>query len=383
MDGSVVAPEFEIQPLNLLALPRNDSPRCELTGLAAQVQLVTPYCTLFYANEAVAEQSWYGIIQKIAHLLAPLLQPAPMIGTADERVKRAKNVKLSKHSLIEFCLAESSNHLSSQKFQLAVPAASQALKFSKELEGEMSILMVEPYLQLGQASLGLNRYSQTQEYLSLANWIVMNTEECSDLTRSRLYQLLGQLQLAQGLFDKAKVDFAQCIYFSSRFYGAEAIQTSSGYFRLGDCFLAQGNVESALALFDKVVDVWYKYLSNVHLMTIQGDQGGQSAAELVNSLGDESIADGKVQIEKIVDTRSRLLGADHIATGESHYTFGLFQFFLMGQTRLAEVHLNKAYGTYEAQFGEQHTSTRHVAGVLTLVKQHSYTESVAGSRDMS
>ena len=155
-------PEYEIQPLNLLAFPRNVSPKCELTGFPATVQLVTPYCSIFYSNEQVAEQAWYGIIQKIAHLIAPLRQDAPMIGTADERSKRNKNVALSKQSLIEFCLSESSNHLSSHQYQLAIPAASEALRYSKQLEGESSILVVEPYLQLAQACLGLKRYTQTQ-----------------------------------------------------------------------------------------------------------------------------------------------------------------------------------------------------------------------------
>ena len=372
MEATVVAPEFSIDPLNLLAFPRNESPKCELTGVSATVQLVTPYCSLFYANEAVAEQSWYGIIQKIAHLLAPLVAPAPMIGTKDERTKRNKNVNMSKRSLIEFCLAESANHLSTEKFQLAVPAASQALKFSLELEGDMSILVVEPYLQLGQASLGLKRYSQTQEYLSLAKWIVMNTEECSDLTRSRLHQLLGQLQSAQGQFDTAKVDFSKCVYFSSRFYGAESIQTSSGYFRLGDCFQAQGNVECALALFDKVIDVWYKFLSNIHLMSTQeGTNNGAEVSAIVNSLSEEHVTDGSHQIARVLETRGRLLGGEHIATGEAAYTLGLFQFFLLGNPTEAETHMLTAQQAYEVQLGAQHTSTRHVANVLTLVKQHS------------
>lgn len=368
--ANVVAPEFSIEPLNLLAFPRNENPKCELTGAPATVQLVTPYCSLFYANETVAEQSWYGILQKIAHLLAPLLAPAPMIGTHDERAMRNKNVNMSKRSLIEFCLAESSNHLSAEKFQLAIPAATQALKFSKELEGDMSILVVEPYLQLGQASLGLKRYSQTQEYLSLAKWIVMNSDECNDLTRSRLHQLLGQLQSAQGQFDLAKVDFSKCIYFSSRFYGAESTQTSSGYFRLGDCFLAQGNVENALALFDKVVDVWYKFLSNIHLMSTQGNDDGAEVAAIVNSLSEENVTVGNTHISKVLETRRRLLGAEHIATGEAAYTLGLFQFFLLGKPADSEMHILAAQQAYEVQLGPQHTSTRHVANVLTLVKQH-------------
>ena len=39
-------PDFEIRKLNLLAFPRDQFPKCELTGISATVQLVTPHCTL-------------------------------------------------------------------------------------------------------------------------------------------------------------------------------------------------------------------------------------------------------------------------------------------------------------------------------------------------
>lgn len=364
-------PEYEIQPLNLLAFPRNVNPKCELTGFPATVQLVTPYCTLLYANEQVAEQSWFGIIQKIAHLMAPLMQAAPMIGTADERAKRSKNVDISKRSLIEFCLAESSNHLSEHKYQLSIPAASQALKYCKELEGEMSVLVVEPYLQLTQACLGLKRYTQAQEYLALAKWVVMNSDKCTDGTRSRLFRLLGQLLIAEGSFNDAKVEYAKSIYFSSRFYGAESIQTSVVYFQLGDCFLAEGNLESALALFDKVVDVWYKFLSNIQLLSTQGGKSEEAAAALINGLTDEQLMEGNMQIEKVLETRGRILGPEHIATGEAEYTVGLFEYFMLGNPVQAEGRIVNALRAYQTQLGEQHTSTKHVASLLDLVKQHS------------
>jgi len=123
------APEYTIQRLNLLAFPRNQNPRCEITDERANVELVTPHLTLYYLNEDLAEQAWQGIIRKISHLLAPLLQPLPLVGTQEERIRRVTNTALSKRSLIEYCLAESATLLSTQKYNLAFPAAIQALKF--------------------------------------------------------------------------------------------------------------------------------------------------------------------------------------------------------------------------------------------------------------
>lgn len=241
--------EYEIQKLNLLAFPRNELPKCTLTGATANVQLVTPHCTLYYATESHAEQAWHGIIKKVSHLLAPLLNTPPIIGTKDERARRAKNIALSKKSLIDFCLSESRNLLSSEKYQLAIPGAIQSLKFSKELHGDMSVENVEPYLILAQASLGMHSPRQAEEYLALAKWIVLNDEKCSDKVKSRLHQLLGRLHTAEGKFEDAKTEFASSIFYSARTYGAEAIATAIGYYNLGDVFIALGNIESALAFF--------------------------------------------------------------------------------------------------------------------------------------
>ena len=96
-------------------------------------------------------------------MIAPLLNTPPIIGTKDERARRTKNISLSKKSLIDFCLAESQNLLSSEKYQLAIPGAIQSLKFSKDLYGDMSVENVEPYLILAQASLGMHSPRQAEE----------------------------------------------------------------------------------------------------------------------------------------------------------------------------------------------------------------------------
>lgn len=296
---------------------------------------------------------------------------------------------LSKRSLIEFCLNESSNLLSVHKYKLAFPAAIQALKFCKEVDGEKSVSMVEPYLQLSQASLGLKQLNKAEEYLSLARWIVLNNANCSDIVQSRLYMLKGRVSTALGNFEAAKPDFADAVYHASRVYGAESIVSSIGFFRLGDVFLAQGNVECALAFFDKVVDIWYKYLSELHQGggsvggASEGDDhslndgvakkanlgSAQPNAVTADQLTDENLAEGRNQLEMIFEHRRRLLGNGHIATGEVQYTLGLFEFFLLFNETVAEGLIVAALRSYEMQLGPAHPSTKHVSSMLALVQQ--------------
>lgn len=356
--------EYRIRPINMLAL--REIPRCELTGARANVELITRDCTMFYASEELAEQSWFGIMKKISHLLAPLVQAAPIVGTAEERDRRAKTTILSKRSLSEFCLVEASNLLSVQKFQLAVPAACQALRFSSEIDGERSLAVVEPYLILAQSYLGLKNVSRAEEYLALARWIVLNSSDCSDVCRARMHMLMGRVNTSLGKFEEAKPEFSSCIYYMSKCAGAESIAASLGYFRLGDVFLAQGNVECALAFFDKVVDIWYKYLTNLHTPTGPSLEATQAAP--TEKLTEEQLADGRAQLEQILETRSRLLGHTHIATGEVQYTIGIFECFLLGNERAAENFIVSAQKTYESTLGEAHASSQHIEGVLSSLR---------------
>jgi tetratricopeptide (TPR) repeat protein len=156
------------------------------------------------------------------------------VGTQEERARRAKNISLSKKSLIEFCLLEASNLLSVKKYQLVIPAAIQALKFCQEIDGERAISCVEPYLQLAHSYLGLNELKKAEEYLALARWIVLNAESCSDHTRCHLHMLMGRVSTAQGNFIQAKKEYAASIYYGSRYFGAESISAAIGYFRLGN-----------------------------------------------------------------------------------------------------------------------------------------------------
>lgn len=361
--------EYRIIPLNMLAF--RDIPRCDLTGARATVLLQTHFNQIYYTNEEMAEQAWFGIIKKIDHLIAPLLAPAPIVGTSEERARRHAATLQSKRSLIEYCLTESSNLLSIKKYQYAVPAAIQALKFSKECDGDRSLAVVEPYLQLTQAYLGLEQLGKAQEFLALARWLVLNSEECEDRVRARMYMLMGRVNTALGKFEDAKPEFANAIYYMAKYQGAEAVATSMGYFRMGDVFLAQGQVECALAFFDKVVDIWYKYLSALHNPDNEANPDGTVDLNMpieLESLTEEQLSDGRAQLDQILDTRKQLLGVNHVATGEVEYTIGLFEFFLLGNEANAELFMSSAMATYTSTLGEAHPSTRHVVSVMNLVK---------------
>ena len=251
-------------------------------------------------------------------------------------------------------------------------------------------MAIEPYLQLAHSYLGLSELRKSEEYLALARWIVLNSSDCSDRTRSHLHMLVGRVATAQGHFAVAKPEYANSIYYSSRYFGAESIATAIGYFRLGDVFLAEGNVESSLAFFDKVVDIWFKYMTSmrnngrrkpevqpgdyqsshaaaVAAATSAAMSAGSSAQDM-EQLTEENLSDGYAHLEKILENRRRLLGSHHIASGEVQYTLGLFEYFLLGNEMTAELFVSSALKIYIAKLGADHKSTEDVKEVLDLVR---------------
>ena len=84
-------------------------------------------------------------------------------------------------------------------------------------------------------------------------------------------------------------------------------------------------------------------------------------------MSEEYLAEGHNQLEQVLETRRRLLGAVHIATGEVQFTLGLFELYLLGNDEAAEAFVVAAHKSYESQLGPDHPSAMHVTACLELI----------------
>ena len=137
--------------------------------------------------------------------------------------------------------------------------------------------------------------------------------------------------------------------------GPEHVDTSGGFFHMANIFYAQNKIDNALAFYDKVVDVWYKFLSLV-----------RNNAELAETFSEAQLKEGMDMLERIMGTRVKLLGESHIATGEVKYTVGLLLLFL-GKRQAANVYVQAAAEIYKEKLGEAHPSTIDVVGVAESI----------------
>ena len=339
-----------------MAYPKGKAPVCEMTGLPAKVKCETEHITLFYNNRETAEESWHGIMCKIAPLLGPLRSPPNVIGSEEDRKKREYTMDLSKKALVDLCGQEADKFLVAGRFELALPGAQQEMKFLRELYGEGAVELVAAYLRMAEANVGLARYQQAEQFLSMANWSILKNPDASNALRSKLHRNFGKVYAARGKLDEALDELAKDIYCSSLASGPEHVDASPGYFHAASVFYAQHRIEHALAFYDKVVDAWYKFLVQC-----------RSDPEVGRDVGEAARREAVDMLRRVLATRAKLLGDAHVATGEAKYALGLLHLFNGTDLNEARELVKDAAQTYSKHLGPDHEKTKDVVDVLQRI----------------
>ncbi|PRP89213.1 hypothetical protein PROFUN_01933 [Planoprotostelium fungivorum] len=344
--------------INPLSNPKSIKLNCELCGKVAYIQC--QFCRVtYYCSKEHQTTDWNGIHVKICQLLVPLRTQAKLLGSEEERRNKEKDIRRNQKALLEMTRTEAQKHLHESNFELAIPAALQSLRFSMDLNGSSSIDLVPSYLLLGEASIGLNRYPQAEEYLSLAKYAVLKKPDCSHAMRSQLHRNFGKLYASLGKYDEALEQLAADIYYSSLAMGPEHEGTTGGYYHMGNVFVAQEQYESALAMYEKVVEIWYMTL-NEAVRTLE-----DTNVELI----DEAVTAESLQmLQRILKIREEHLGVIHTATAECHHILGLLYRYMRNYEKARE-HTVKALELFTETAGLDHPSRQIVQQSLNYFDQ--------------
>ncbi|XP_015995476.1 zinc finger MYND domain-containing protein 12 isoform X2 [Rousettus aegyptiacus] len=267
-----------------LAVPKGRRLCCEVCEASAE--RVCTACTVTYYCGVVHQRAdWRSIHEKICQLLIPLRTSMPFYNSEEERQHGLHQLQQRQKHLIEFCYTVAQKYLFEGKHEDAVPAALHSLRFRMNVHGLSSVELVPAYLLLAEASLGLGRIVQAEEYLSQAQWTVLKSTECSYATHSLLHRNLGLLCMAKENYEEARYHLANDIYFASCAFGTEDIRTSGGYFHLANIFYGLNKLDLADTLYTKVSEIWNKYL-NDHYQVLS-----QARIQQVDLLGKRFEAD--------------------------------------------------------------------------------------------
>jgi hypothetical protein len=116
-----------------------------------------------------------------------------LLGSEEERMHRERQTRARRQALLEMARTEAHKKLYEGRFDLAIPAALQTLRFSTEVHGQNSIEVVPSYLLLGEASIGTLHPIRT--------WI-RGSEDDAFTTVKRGCESRGGMDMASRTFDR-------------------------------------------------------------------------------------------------------------------------------------------------------------------------------------
>ncbi|NXC45394.1 ZMY12 protein, partial [Penelope pileata] len=195
---------------------------------------------------------WVSIHERICQLLIPVRTSLPFLISEEERKHGVEQLVKRQKYIIDLTYSTAQKFIFDGKHKEALPAALHALRFSTEVYGSSSVQVVPAYLLLAEACIGVGNLQQASNYLSQAQWLVLNTPDCSSSIRHGLHRSLGLHYAAEGNFEQALYHLANDIYLASSTFGLKSIQISGGYFHMANIFFHQNKMDIANSLYAEV-----------------------------------------------------------------------------------------------------------------------------------
>ncbi|KAK3256017.1 hypothetical protein CYMTET_34817 [Cymbomonas tetramitiformis] len=235
--------------------------------------------------------------------------------------RRAELVQPFRLALLKLASQEAARLMAAGEYEHALPVALDAVKQGQALFRPAPALQLFPlYLLAAQANLGLKRAKQCEDFLGLASWLALKEPGATtNVMRSQLSRLFGQLYALQGKHTEALQAFAEDVYYCAQEYGPEDVRTSLGYYNMSKVFQSQGALAKSLACNDMVMHIWASSLKTLVL----------GEAPEINA-GAQGIPLGRSQLLEVVDMlqdicalRIQALGPNDSSVGDGHFTSAL------------------------------------------------------------
>merc|ERR1712194_339548 len=168
-------------PINQLARPKSVKYECEVCGKPATLKCLE--CPTYYCTQEHFDIDWRGIPQLIAQDIVVLRERPKMIGSEEERDRRAEELMGIRKELLELCTETAQKFLVQGKYELAVPGALQSLKFAIEVHGSEALqaFATDIYHSSHESDRVGSFYTKVVDIYAkfLEDWMNMNTFEPS------------------------------------------------------------------------------------------------------------------------------------------------------------------------------------------------------------
>ena len=131
--------------------------------------------------------------------------------------RRAELVQPFRLALLKLSSQDAARLMAGGDYEAALPIALDAVRQGQDLFKPSPAVQLFPlYLLAAQANLGLKRGKACEDFLGLASWLALKEpDSCTNVMRSQLSRLFGQLRAMQGEHHEALKCFAEDVYHCS------------------------------------------------------------------------------------------------------------------------------------------------------------------------
>ena len=154
---------------------------------------------------------------------------------------------------------------------------------------------------------------------------------------------------------------SHAIQLESQFYGPESIYLCSSYFYMGEVFKKEGQVVNAKNFYQKIVQIWRKFI-------VEKDLGASMVEDYTYAAIDRYYyEEAQEHLRVILNFFEIEYGQGDVQTAECEFTFALVLFKNENREEAID-HMGKAHITFANVLGEFDRKTKEVEAIVKRIE---------------
>ncbi|KAG5492859.1 hypothetical protein JKF63_01439 [Porcisia hertigi] len=324
----------------------------------------------------------WGTLQPRFEELLKLLD-TPITGVNALKVRTATRQRISSAivALLDKAQEECRLLLLSGDAAAAEKAGVLVLQLREKFYKPNHIQLVPAYFHLARTKQYLECYGEAEDMLSLAQYIMLKHTDMATISmKATLHQSFGLLYAADNKLEAAVQQLSRANYYLSLLHGQRHVLTTFSYFDLGNVMATKANMESAMALYDAVKEIWYTHLVSAltDVVARREDMRAQlkysentPVQELrracyvtAHEFGEDNLMDASKMLHGIYSIQKKRFHVAHPSPVRAEFILGLFLLWTDKEPE-AQSHLMAARVGSQRFYGPRHPVVQEIESWCT------------------
>ncbi|KAK7200872.1 TAX-1 [Novymonas esmeraldas] len=318
----------------------------------------------------ITNVTWGTLESRFDELVALMDTPATGVNALQVRATNRQRIGSAIASLLDKAQDECRQLLLDGDADAAEKAGVLVLRLRERFYKPNHVDLIPAYLHLARTKQFLKLYGDAEDMLSLAQYIMLkHPDEVTVTMKADLHQAFGLLYATDSKFEAAVQQLSRATYYLSLLHGPRHVLTTFSYFDLGNVMAAKSSMESAMALYDAVKEIWYTHLISALADVVARREDMQAqlkysentpAQELreacyvtAHTFGSENLADASKMLHGIHRIQQERFHNAHPSPVRAEFILGLFLLWTDNEPE-AQRHLTAARVASQRFYGPRH-----------------------------